>query len=710
MDLYTGFARMIRRAMRRSIGVGLGMLALAGAFAQPVPPMVGADVQRSGPAAKTTSELRLVDTRLAHPAIVLAPLTEADKTSLGNGGADKRLNIGAGRALPAPYADALASALHWTTLADGGQAALFTVRSPDAAAVRLQIVADSLPEGVELRFFSPQTPAKASAAYGEGQLFRDLAAQQKAEGAPARLPAGMLWSPAIPGDTIAVEVYAPAAVDPRALRFAAPRLSHLFTAPDQQDFTKRLSEIGNSGSCNIDVACAASSISAATVASVAKYIFSSSEGFTALCSGTLLNDTAPADQIPYFLTANHCISSQAEAASVELYWFFERESCGGPDPTSVTTQTGGATLLSTGATSDYTLLRLNQAPPAGVGFSGWTAAAVPAGTDVIGLHHPAGDLKKISFGQMNGFAEYLQAVDGSGSHLQVQWSQGTTEGGSSGSGLWATISGQPYLVGNLHGGTASCDNPSGADYYGRFDLTFPNIQSFLAPAATDYTQVWWDAGKSGQAVQVLQRGNTIFGAWYLYDPAGQGLWVTFTGALANNVMQAELRRFHGPALGAPWDPAAVSSTVVGNGTLTFDSAASARFDYILSGVSGHLDLTPFDPAATGSYTGVWWEPAKSGQGVQFLQNGNQLSGAWYLYDESGNGMWVTFVGNLSGSTMTTTLFRFVGPSLGAPWDASQVEGSPVGTLRIDLLSATAVRFAYTVNGASGTLNLEPFQP
>ena len=40
-----------------------------------------------------------------------------------------------------------------------------------------------------------------------------------------------------------------------------------------------------------------------------------------ICTGTLVADTG-GSMTPYFLTANHCISTSTEAASLETYWDF----------------------------------------------------------------------------------------------------------------------------------------------------------------------------------------------------------------------------------------------------------------------------------------------------------------------------------------------------------------------------------------------------
>ena len=158
---------------------------------------------------------------------------------------------------------------------------------------------------------------------------------------------------------------------------------------------KDLSDIGTSGYCNIDVACT-DWIGSYAERSVAKMLFT--EGwYTYLCTGTILNDLDPTTQIPYFITAHHCISTQAAASNLITYWNFQKSRCYGPNPSMVTQLTGGAKLLSTGSSTDYTLLRLYQNPPSGTGFAGWTAAPVDYGSEVVGIHHPQGDLKKISF-------------------------------------------------------------------------------------------------------------------------------------------------------------------------------------------------------------------------------------------------------------------------------------------------------------------------
>ena len=71
---------------------------------------------------------------------------------------------------------------------------------------------------------------------------------------------------------------------------------------------------------------------------------------------------------------------------------------------------------------------------------------------MVGIHHPAGDVKKISFGAIDGISSYGGAVTGSGGYLRVHWTAGVTEGGSSGSGLITGTFPNDRFVGTLRGG------------------------------------------------------------------------------------------------------------------------------------------------------------------------------------------------------------------------------------------------------------------
>src|SRR4029077_17476001 len=92
------------------------------------------------------------------------------------------------------------------------------------------------------------------------------------------------------------------------------------------------------------------------------------------CTGQLLDDQAE-DLTPYWLTAHHCVSTAADAASAEIYWLYQTSRCGGAPPALRTVpHSVGAALLATDAGSDFSLLMIQGALPAWLFWTRWGRA------------------------------------------------------------------------------------------------------------------------------------------------------------------------------------------------------------------------------------------------------------------------------------------------------------------------------------------------
>jgi len=109
---------------------------------------------------------------------------------------------------------------------------------------------------------------------------------------------------------------------------------------------------------------------------------------------------------PYFLTANHCMSTQTVAGTIVVYWNYQSSTCRTPgssssgSPLSKTIAThsqSGSTLRATNAASDFTLIELSTAVPSAANpyFSGWDRSGTTP-SSAVGIHHPAGHEKRIS--------------------------------------------------------------------------------------------------------------------------------------------------------------------------------------------------------------------------------------------------------------------------------------------------------------------------
>lgn len=365
--------------------------------------------------------------------------------------------------------------LKWTATASGGQITAIRFVSTGAAGARLLLDVTAIPPSAQLRFYGQ---GATTATQISGLEIKDTLSTNAIE-APGSNASRTYVGPYVEGEEINLEIELPAGVATSSLQINVPQISHLFQSPTAAKLSLK---INNSGSCEIDVACR--SDWASTSNSTARMVFSdTSSGASYLCTGTLLNDRANS-QTPYFLSANHCISTQAAASTLQTFWFYRASACGSGVLSGLNrTVVGGASLLYTSSSTDTTLLKLNNAPPAGVTYAGWSPAVPAVGTAIGGVHHPSGDLQKVSLGQVVGYSACNLTAGSSNvscgstsvassSHLTVGWTSGVTEGGSSGSGLFQTNSGGKYLVGVLTGGSSYCSNPTGTDVYGRFDLAY----------------------------------------------------------------------------------------------------------------------------------------------------------------------------------------------------------------------------------------------
>ena len=405
------------------------------------------------------------------------PPPAADKT---------RLQVGVHRDLTDERARGIdGTALEWASVEDGGYTTTFAVASMGAQALQLALRVDALPHRAEVRFFSPTDPSEAHGPFSTDLLVRSAESRARADGSE------LFWSPVINGAELAVEIYLPRAAAAGELRLTLAKVAHLTQRIESRD----LNQLGNSGTCNRNIACDKKWALAA--ASVAKIVFQGGGG-TALCTGQLLTDSDESTQRPWFLTAAHCMTKQSETSSAVFYWGFQYANCKAAGLPPVVQTAGGAKLRFTtkanGRSNDHTLMELNQFPPEGTTLGGWSAAdpttflrgagRVRRGERVQGIHHPSGDAKKSSRGDvltMDG----VSFSDGFGiegdSHFRVQWrkNKGVTEGGSSGSAIWAGKRWpNQFVIGTLTGGFASCADPTAPDWYGSFGRTYEEFGKF----------------------------------------------------------------------------------------------------------------------------------------------------------------------------------------------------------------------------------------
>ncbi len=681
----------------------LGTVSAAGAK---LPSVEGEFVKPSAAAAKAAALLPLKGTlsmqadfaSMELPAMDAAKIA-AIKKSNSVAGAKKSMQIGISRSISDELPNAKsATALRWKTLATGDKVAYLRIKSIDAKAIRVGLNVTNAPDGLELRFVGADNPTKVVALANAVEL------------SSLKDDKGIYWTPMTESQYQLIEISVPAGADTAAFKFTVDSVSHIFATPSQKFGDAKITS-----DCNVDVICAPQTQGLVNAKnSVAFMTFQSDCGTngaqaTCICTGTLLNDNDPNTQIPYFFGANHCISTQSSANTLNTTWFFENPTCQNPRTFDVnesigTLVTGGATLLYADRNSDGALYRLNNTPPTGAFLLGWDPNTVSVGENISIIHHPDGDPKRITLGFVDRFRGGIDGL--TGNFISPSYTTGSTAGGSSGSSILTQSGGNYFLRGGLYGGPASCttsNQPASTgnyDYFSRFDLIFPSIQQYLfkGATATNYTDIWWGGqAESGWGIQINQhQSGNIFAVWYTYDQSGNQLFIVMSGCdiagFDGTSCTGQLFRTTGTPFNVPTFVGA-NVTVIGRGRFTFTDPNNAVFDYTINASATNASttirkfITRF-PYGTGFATfptdnsDIYYKSDASGWGYSLAQHGSAAFGVIYHYDENRNPMFLTMYmpsfNNTSGGAATLYRTRSNGGShfLTPTWRASDISNVP----------------------------------
>lgn len=391
----------------------------------------------------------------------------------------------------------------WQTLPDGSRLWSAEVTSESALGLRLHFAAVTLPAGAELIVFASENPAEVSGPYSDESLgARDS-----------------FWSGTVFASRVTVECRLAAGLPVSAVRFTVDELLHRYVSLPLNAAGAKAAD-----TCNLDVTCEPEWLATSKAVAGLGSVQGSGE---LLCTACLVNDSDPAPGTDYVMTANHCVGSQTEADDTEFYWFYQTTSCNGAVPTlaSRPRTSGGADFIAgsdRGLGNDFAFLRLRRETPGGVTYSAWSTLPQASGALAVGIHHPSGDFKRISFGEVVAFDS---------NYSRIRWSRGITEPGSSGSPLFNSAH---EFVGQLFGGKSSCKTPAETDIYGQFSQSFALVGGWLTgqpsvPANDSFTSPDLIAGITGQVTTssagASKQGNE---PQHAGNRGGKSLWFRWT--------------------------------------------------------------------------------------------------------------------------------------------------------------------------------------
>jgi len=554
------------------------------------------------PSFKTTDQGVIVQSSLIHAATLVAP----DRATLFQEDFEMRKNLEynlpprVAICLPANYNTENAGV--WKTLDTGETIWQFSIKAPGAIALLLFYDQFYIPEGGKLYIYN------VSKTHVLGAYTSDNNPKYGPE----------FSTEMVAGDELILEYVAPAANAEQPV-ISISDVGYIYnekyisvTRAVTEGQTRIPGNQGSSDYCQVNINCSEGAnwqdqkkSVVATMQKIGIYGY--------LCSGVVVNNTAR-DLTPYVLMAFHCgntgITTMASAADLnqwQFYFHWERTGCANTSSFATYRSITGAqnmVFIPHSGGSDGLLLRLNSNIPAAwdVYYSGWDSRNTPLTTGV-GIHHPMGDVKKISTitntatsaGNINMGPEYGSSA--ANANWRVRWSatangHGVTEEGSSGSPIFDQ---NGRVVGTLSGGSSFCTFTSGTDFYGKFWYHFnqsPNADRRMKPyldpinSGEEYIDGTYIAGSNKTEIFVTAENKQM-----QENDAVPALTTVVTGQLQGTHTYSNV-------VSSTVTTAANSMSPAGTYAIVVNSTNLLPNQYIVTNVNGILTITAYPTIIT----------------------------------------------------------------------------------------------------------------
>jgi hypothetical protein len=352
----------------------------------------------------------------------------------------------------------------WAYLEDGSKIWRLQIQVPGAKALSLYYDQFHFPEGVKL-YISNANGRNILGAYtsNNNSTYHIFSSHE------------------VQGEVSTLEINIPKEVSAKDITFHISKVYAYYRGVDDVNYyaDDRVDQakptIDESSSCHVNANCPLG-MDAAFLKSKAATVRMFDNG--GLCSGTLINNTGNAaggNCIPYVLTASHCDQDNsrdnAHFAGMEFRFNYSYAECAAGAQQAFQSRVGADFVARSNMPSipnsgnayvaDFMLLKMKDAPPANSNayLAGWNRnIGIWNNEDYdkyIGFHHPAGDLKKLSFGPSIFATGTFNQSAVANTHWDITFTTGGMAQGSSGSGLFEK---DGLLIGDLSGGPlGNCD-------------------------------------------------------------------------------------------------------------------------------------------------------------------------------------------------------------------------------------------------------------
>ena len=343
----------------------------------------------------------------------------------------------------------------WIELENGDRIWLLKVKVPGSKGMAFLYDQFHLPQGARLSMFS------------EG--FRETIGAYSAQN---NRPGGKFFTGFLYAETALLEYYEPKSQRGQG-RINISRVDFVYKDISQTASSFQQIGYGTSLECHKNINCPEGVSWQKEKRGICRIVMVFDEG-TGFCTGNLLNNTQK-DGTPYFITGFHCQDGFTPQYDLWRFDFqYEVPNCQNTVSEPNFNSLLGCTIIAGRRENDFLLLETHNLVPDNFNayFLGWNRQTSPP-TSSINIHHPVGDVKKIATLDNTGII-HSQSLDWNNGvitpanhHFEIDYSDGTFELGSSGSGL---LDNEGLFRGQLHGGFADCSSTTA--FFGRLTLAW----------------------------------------------------------------------------------------------------------------------------------------------------------------------------------------------------------------------------------------------
>ena len=272
------------------------------------------------------------------------------------------------------------------------------------------------------------------------------------------------------------------------------------------------------------------------------------------CSGSFVNNTRN-DKSPLLLTAYHCqfnFTPQYDMWRFDLQ--YKSDSCTNPVTEPLFFSLTGCQLKASGQGSDFLLVLLDNAVPDNqeVTFAGWNRDDTALPDTLYLVHHPNADIRKFSTCTTGAVINQNQIGWTEGyttpafHHFSFKFTEGGHQPGSSGGPVFNE---KGLLIGQLHGGTAGCEDKNHA-YSGRLAKSWN-----YGATAQERLKDWLDPDQTGvmtlPSIENIPKNQLMDIQGTVLDPIGRpvkNVEINIAGTTTQTLYSDSLGHFKLPSV------------------------------------------------------------------------------------------------------------------------------------------------------------------